>query len=81
MLQSTIAALEQLLEVQDLSVIEQTERLERELRSRLASSSTPPQRVYTESTGTATAIFATRPVSRYWVLKRTGTSSAKTCTA
>ena len=30
MLQSTIAALEQLLEVQDLSVIEQTERLERE---------------------------------------------------
>ena len=66
MLQSTIAALEQLLEVQDLSVIEQTERLER---------------VYTESTGTATAIFATRPVSRYWVLKRTGTSSAKTCTA
>ena len=30
MLQSTITALEQLLEVQDLSVIEQTERLERE---------------------------------------------------
>jgi len=39
MLQSMIAALEQLLEVQDLSVIEQTERLERERQSRSASCS------------------------------------------
>ena len=39
MLQSTIAALEQLLEVQDLSVIEQTERRERQSRS--ASCSIP----------------------------------------
>jgi len=36
MLQSTIAALEQLLEVQDLSVIEQTERLERERQEQVS---------------------------------------------
>ena len=41
MLQSTIAVLEQLLEVQDPSVIEQTERLERERQSRSASCSIP----------------------------------------
>ena len=46
MLQSTIAALEQLLEVQDLSVIEQTERRERQSRS--ASCSIPPERGSTE---------------------------------
>jgi hypothetical protein len=48
MLQSMIAALEQLLEVQDLSVIEQTERLERERQSRSASCSIPPERESTE---------------------------------
>ena len=36
MLQSTIAALEQLLEVQELSVIEQTERLERERQEQVS---------------------------------------------